>query len=132
MLLCSLAVEGFATGPDPVPMDVVSMLRARWTASLTGSLIESEDATVRSAIGRADAIAKSKWTSMSVSPTSLWSDLTPLSSDSDMTMTFSRLEYLAVAYRTPGSSFYRLIPARHAQTVTGLAQWRRVHVGAPS
>lgn len=86
--------------------DAYDTLRLKWSDLLTGGAsVNTSDSDISARIASITSTAQSTWDSMDKSSgrTYLWSDL-PFPASGSITNSYNRLESMALAYRTTGSS----------------------------
>ncbi len=145
-MLCSLWGTGLVEQASAA--DEYDGLRDKWNTMLTGgSGYNPSDSDISARISDITSTAQSLWSSMNTSSgrTHLWSDLTSTTNSSQITTAYRRLESMAVAYATNGSSLYNntslradLISAldwmytnRYNQTKSKYDNWWDWEIGAP-
>ncbi len=97
----------FLTMAGSVRADSYDDLRLRWRGLLVGpSTFSTSDPALAAEVSSLTATANANWSSMDTSPTRtyLWSDLAGTTVSSQVTAAYARLETMAVAYATYGSS----------------------------
>ena len=119
-------------GSAPI-VDEYDSLRAKWQTQLTGgSGIDTADADIAAQIGTIASKGQGYWSTLQTAAgrSALWSDLADWSVSSTITASYARLDAMAQAYATSGSSLQGNA-ALAADIVAGL-DWMYAHHYGPS
>lgn len=87
--------------------DEYDMMRTKWLNTLTGgTAYNTADTHIAAKISDITSAAQSNWDSMNKNGgrTYLWSDLSSTTNSSDITNTYRRIQTMALAYNTTGST----------------------------
>jgi hyaluronate lyase len=98
----SLTPQAFAGAVVTEPADLLG----RWRDLLTGGVVDLTDPYVKKAVARIDRVAVTARAGLDPSRTDgLWPDLTSTTLSNHVTTSFKRLQTMAVAWATPGTTY---------------------------
>lgn len=115
-MLALLAEACFAVLPKPAyAADEYDQLREKWKSFLIGGTYSPADPDIAAQLAVQNATAQQYWDTLDTSPTRtyLWSDLDDALAETDngissnITLTYRRLEAMALAYATNGCALYQ-------------------------
>lgn len=104
-------------------IDEYQGLRERWNTYLIGLSDNGKDKDIKAELDNITLIANNSWNTLNKdsSRTYLWSDLADWKRSSTITKSYKRLESMAIAYRTSGSSLYG--SSELAEDIIGGLDW---------
>lgn len=105
--------------------DEYDSMRTKWKLGLTGGT--ETDNTDPDIAYKLNSISQTSWGTMDTSAarTYLWSDLTSMTSSSEITGAYLRIKGMALAYSTPGSSLYGNTGLKN--DIIGALDWMYTH-----
>src|SRR5215472_13512910 len=101
LLLCMLSIVSRA--------DDLDNLRLKWRQMLAGgATLDTTISQVRSRLTSVQSTGRNDWNSLQKASgrTALWTDLASTTVSADISSTYGRLHDMAIAWATPGQSFY--------------------------